>query len=69
MKKKVSKLGKYIIFSFAMVIIMTVAVLILQTLHPDIDYSSYYMTFCGIFGGVETLGCAIIKCFNIRREQ
>lgn len=69
MKKiKISKLGKYIVFSFAMVILMTISTLILQTLHPDVDYTVYYSVFCGIFGG-ETLGCALIKCMNIKKEN
>jgi len=68
-KRKISKLGKYIAFSFSMVILMTIVILILATVNPEVDYTSYYTVFCGVFGGVETLGCAIIKCFNIKKES
>lgn len=65
--KKISKLSKYIIFSFAMVIIFTIVVTILTAI-TEKDYSTIYSVFCGIFGG-ETLGCAIIKCFNIKKGE
>lgn len=66
--KKLSSLTKYVIFSFSMVILMTIACLILQTFRPETDYSTYYTVFCGIFGG-ETLGCVILKIFKIKNPN
>jgi len=66
--KKLSKLSKYIVFSFSMVILYTIVITILTAV-TDKDYSTLYTVFCGIFGGVETLGCAIIKVFNIKRTE
>ena len=67
-KRKMPSLTKFLIFSFSMVILMTIVVLTLQTLNPEVDYSTYYGIFCGIFGGVETLGCAVLKALKIKNS-
>lgn len=66
---KISKLSKYLIFSFIHIDVMTIIILILATINPEVDYSQFYTIFCGIYGAIETLGCAIIKCFNIKKEM
>lgn len=62
-----SKLKYFVVFSFAMLLIMTAVVLILKT-STGLDYSVEYTVFCGVFGG-EVLSCALIKIFKIRKEE
>lgn len=67
-KNKISKLGKYLIFSFIHIDIMTIIVLVLSSLHPEVDYTQYYITFCGIYGAIEVIGCVVLKALNIKKE-
>lgn len=66
-KKPISSLSKFIIFSFAMIIIYTIVVTVLTTITGN-DYSQYYTVFVGLFGCSETLGCAIIKVFKLKQN-
>lgn len=68
MKKKMPSLTKFIIFSFSVIIIYTIAVTILTAVTGQ-DFSAYYMTFCGVFGCSETLSCAIIKIYKLKNEN
>lgn len=61
-------LTKYVIFSLAMVIAMTIVILILQTLNPETDYSTIYTVFASVFGG-ECLFSCILKIFKIKGES
>lgn len=60
-------LSKFVVFSFAMIIIMTIATLLLTALTEQ-DYSQIYTVFCGIFGG-EILCACLIKIFKLKEKQ
>lgn len=68
-KRKVSKLSLYLVFSFAHIDIMTIVILILSSIYPETDYTQYYITFCGIYGAIEIIGCVILKALNIKNEN
>lgn len=61
------KLEHYVIFSLAMVIIMTIAVLTIQIV-TGADLSAIYGIWCTIFGG-EILSCALIKIFKLKEQD
>lgn len=67
MKKKLSALDKYIIFSFFCIILYTIAehVLIIVT-GATLDLLT--TLFYGVFGG-EILICALIKKLKLRQEK
>lgn len=60
-------LTKYVVFSLAMVILMTIACLIL-TAKTSYDYSQIYTVFCGVFGG-EILCSCILKLMKIKEGE
>lgn len=66
-KNKLKKLTKYVIFSLLMVLIYTIVVTVLTAV-TDKDYSTLYVTFCGIFGS-ELLCTMLIKIFNLKKED
>lgn len=69
MKKKLSGLDKYCIFSFICLLIFTVMVSIFQFLYPDYIFSDTLITaFFSAFGG-ELLLCAMIKRLKLKRSN
>lgn len=67
-KKKLSALDKYVIFSFACLIIFSTVVTIYQ-FKSDMEFSSTLITcFFSTFGG-ELLLCAMIKRLKLKKED
>ena len=67
-KKKVSALDKYVIFSFACLLIFTVIVTVYQ-FKSDMEFSPTLITcFYSCFGG-ELLLCAMIKRLKLKKED
>ena len=65
--KAMPSLTRFIVFSFAVVIIYSIAEFIISTItgvHHDVLTASIYGGFCG-----ETLWCAIIKVFKLKEED
>lgn len=65
--KKISALDKYVIFSFACLIIFTIVIIIVQTI-TGITQDTLTTCFFGSFGG-ELLLCAMIKRLKLKREN
>lgn len=67
-KKKVSALDKYVISSFACLLIFTVIVTVYQ-FKSDMEFSPTLITcFYSCFGG-ELLLCAMIKRLKLKKED
>lgn len=67
-EKKLSALDKYVIFSFACLLIFTVVVTIYQ-FKADMEFSPTLITcFYSCFGG-ELLLCAMIKRLKLKKED
>lgn len=67
-EKKVSALDKYVIFSFACLLIFTVIVTVYQ-FKSDMEFSPTLITcFYSCFGG-ELLLCAMIKRLKLKKED
>ncbi len=66
MKKKLSALDKYVIFSFVCLIIFTAAEMILQAI-TGITHDTLITCFFATFGG-ELLLCAMIKRLKLKKE-
>lgn len=75
-KKKINKikrqihkapLSAYVVFSLAMVVIMTIAILILTTMFDE-RYDTIYTVFISVFGG-EILVSALIKIFKLKGDS
>lgn len=64
-RKKLSALDKYVIFSFTMIIIFTIAEIII-TLKTGIEQSSLITAFFSVFGG-ELLLLAMIKRLKLQK--
>lgn len=65
-RKKLSALDKYVIFSFACLIIFTIIVIVYQ-FKSDIEFSPTLITcFFSAFGG-ELLLCAMIKRLKLKK--
>lgn len=64
MKKKLSGLDKYVIFSFTVLIIYSIAEFICSTL-TDVHHETLTTALYGAFGG-ELLLCAIIKKYKLK---
>lgn len=62
MKKRLSYLDKYVMFSLGLLILYTLA----EFLHPA-AHDTLTVCFFGAFGG-EILSCALIKIFKLKRE-
>ena len=58
--RRIPSLTKFMVFSFAVLFVST-----------TIGISHDTLTTCvyGCFGGIETLGCSIIKVFKIKEEN
>ena len=66
--KKLSALDKYVIFSFACLLIFTVVVTVYQ-FKADMEFSPTLITcFYSCFGG-ELLLCAMIKRLKLKKED
>lgn len=65
--KKLSDLDKYLIFSFACLIIFTIVMIIVQTI-TGIMQDTLITCFYAVFGG-ELLLCAMIKRLKLRKED
>lgn len=61
-------LTKFIIFSFAMVIIYTVVAIVFQALTGNPLSETLTSCFFACFGG-EVLACALIKVFKLKKEN
>lgn len=64
--KKMSKLGKYVVFSIFVLIVYTTVEFIF-TCTTGISHDTLTTCFYSVFGG-EILSCALIKIFNIKKE-
>lgn len=62
MKKRLSYLDKYVMFSLGLLMLYTVA----EFVHP-VSHDTLTVCFFGSFGG-EILSCALIKIFKLKRE-
>ena len=65
MKKKPSALGKYIIFSFTILIIYSVCEFVFSTI-TGFSHDTLTVALYGAFGG-ELLLCAVIKKYKLKR--
>jgi hypothetical protein len=63
-KNKISGLDKYLLFSFLMIIVFTVAQTII-TIVTGVEQETLITCFFGVFGG-EVLICALIKRFKLK---
>lgn len=63
-RKKVSALDKYVIFSFAMIILFTLAEFITSMI-TGIEHSTLIVAWFGVWGG-EVLSLALIKIFKLK---
>ena len=66
-KKKVSGLDKYVIFSFAAIVIYTIAQTVV-TIKTGVESSTLTTCFFSVFGG-EVLMCALIKRLKLKNES
>ena len=66
-KKKMSKLSKYVIFCIVLLLIYTMAEFICSTF-TSISHDTLTTCVYAAFGG-EFLLCALIKIFNIKKEN
>lgn len=65
MKKKLSGLDKYVIFSFTVLIVYTIAEFVFSTI-TGIHHDTLTIALYGAFGG-ELLLCAVIKKYKLKR--
>lgn len=65
-KKKLPDLDKYIIFSFVVMLLYTIAEFIVSSI-TGISHDTLTTCLYGAFGG-ELLLCALIKRLKLRRE-
>ena len=66
-KKRISALDKYVIFSFTVLLIYTVAQTIV-TIKTGVESSTLTTCFFAAFGG-EVLMCALIKRLKLKNES
>lgn len=66
-RKKISGLDKYVIFSFTVLLIYTVAQTIV-TIKTGVESSTLTTCFFAAFGG-EVLMCALIKRLKLKNES
>ena len=66
-RKKISALDKYVIFSFTVLLIYTVAQTIV-TIKTGVESSTLTTCFFAAFGG-EVLMCALIKRLKLKNES
>lgn len=65
--KKIPSLTKYIIFSFAVLLLYTVIEFIFSTI-SGISHDTLTTCLYACFGG-EVLACALIKVFKLKEEN
>ncbi len=63
--KKLTGLDKYVIFSFTVLIVYTIAEFVFSTV-TDIHHDTLTTALYGAFGG-ELLLCAVIKKYKLKR--
>lgn len=63
-KKKLTGLDKYVIFSFTVLIVYTIAEFITSTI-TGVPHDTLTMALYGAFGG-ELLLCAVIKKYKLK---
>ena len=66
-KKRISALDKYVIFSFAAILIYTIAQTVV-TIRTGVESSTLTTCFFSVFGG-EVLMCALIKRLKLKNER
>jgi hypothetical protein len=66
-KEKIRGLDKYLIFSFTIIIVFTIAQSIITTI-TGVEQSTLITCFFSVFGG-ETVLCAIIKRLKLKNEN
>ena len=66
-RKKISGLDKYVIFSFAAILIYTIAQTAV-TIRTGVESSTLTTCFFSVFGG-EVLMCALIKRLKLKNER
>ncbi len=64
-KKKLTGLDKYLIFSFTVLIIYTIAEFVVSSI-TGISHDALTIALYGVFGG-ETVLCALIKKYKLQR--
>lgn len=65
--KKIPSLTKFIVFSFAVLIIYTIVEFVFSTI-TGISHDTLTTCFTGVFGG-EVLCAALIKVFKLKEEE
>ena len=65
--KTIPSLTKFIIFSFAMLILFTIVVMVLEWLGVEVS-DTLITCFYASFGG-EVLMCALIKIFKLHNKE
>lgn len=66
--RRIPSLTKFMVFSFAVLLIYTAVEMIVSTI-TGISHDTLSTCVYGCFGGIETLGCTVIKVFKIREEN
>ena len=67
MKKETPSLTKYVIFSFTLLIIYTIAEFVFSLI-TGISHDTLTTVFFGCMGG-EVLSCALIKIFKLKGDR
>lgn len=67
LKKKISALDIYVIFSIAMLVIFCIAEMIVSSITGQ-THDTLTTVFYACFGG-EILSCALIKIFKLKEEN
>jgi len=67
--KKISKVDRFLIFCFSMIVIFTIIDVIIKFIRPDIDMNNIETLWFGVFGCVEVISCVVVKAFNIKNEN
>lgn len=66
--KRIPSLTKFMVFSFGVLLVYTAVELVVSTM-TGISHDTLSTCVYGCFGGIETLGCTVIKVFKIREEN
>ena len=66
-RKRMSKLGKYVVLSLSVLIIYTIVELVL-TNSTGMEHSTLTTCIFATFGG-EVLSCCLIKIFKLKRGE
>lgn len=66
-RKKLSGLDKYVLFSFAVLIVYTIIEFVISTI-TGVSHDTLTVALYGAFGG-EVLWCALIKKYKLKRGE